>query len=301
MGEIRVLKELIVNFTPTGMVPTKAMTPHVPITPSEIIEEVHQAYEFGITIAHLHARDENGAPTSDKAVYAKIFEGVRKHCPNLIVCLSLSGRRSPEFEKRSEPLELNPDMASLTLSSLNFAREASMNSPEMIMKLAAKMQECKVMPELEVFDLGMINGAKYLINKYLVKPPYYFNIIFGNVFGMQADLAEMGVAIKQLPDHSTWAFGGIGDAQLPATTAAIAMGGGVRIGLEDNIYFDLNRKELATNMNLLKRVHDLASMFYRPIMTGLEFRQEYLGWHKPIFFSGVIQEGGSNDPSRASR
>jgi uncharacterized protein (DUF849 family) len=278
------------------MVPTKAMTPYVPITPSEIIEEVHQAYELGITIAHLHARDEDGSPTSDKAVYAKIFDGVRKHCKDLVVCLSLSGRKSPEFEKRSEPLDLLPDMGSLTLSSLNFAREASMNSPEMIIKLAQKMLDLNVMPELEVFDLGMINGAKYLINKGFVKGPHYFNIIFGNLFGMQTDMAEMGVAIKQLPEHSTWAFGGIGDAQLPATTAAIAMGGGVRIGLEDNIYFDLERKQLATNMNLLKRMHDLASMFYRPIMTPAQFRTNYLGWYQ-MYGIKVVQ----NDSARASR
>jgi uncharacterized protein (DUF849 family) len=257
----------------------------VPITPSEIIEEVHQAYELGITIAHLHARDEDGSPTSDKAVYAKIFDSVRKHCKDLVVCLSLSGRKSPEFEKRSEPLDLLPDMGSLTLSSLNFAKEASINSPEMIMKLAEKMASLKIMPELEVFDLGMINGAKYLEKKGLIQPPYYFNIIFGNLFGMQADLIEMGAAVKQLPPGSIWAFGGIGDSQLPATTAAIAMGGGVRIGLEDNIYFDVNRQQLATNMNLLKRVHDTASMFNRRILTPMEFREKWRSY----------------DPSRASR
>lgn len=279
------LEPLIINFTPTGMVPTKAMTPYVPITPSEIIEEVHQAYELGITIAHLHARDEDGSPTSDKAVYAKIFDSVRKHCKDLVVCLSLSGRKSPEFEKRSEPLDLLPDMGSLTLSSLNFAKEASVNSPEMIIKLAEKMASLKIMPELEVFDLGMINGAKYLEKKGLIQPPYYFNIIFGNLFGMQADLIEMGAAVKQLPPGSIWAFGGIGDSQLPATTAAIAMGGGVRIGLEDNIYFDVNRQQLATNMNLLKRVHDTASMFNRRILTPMEFREKWRSY----------------DPSRASR
>lgn len=270
------MQELIVNFTPTGMVPTKAMTPCVPITVSEIVEEVHQAYEVGITIAHLHARDEQGEPTSDKNVYAKIFEGVRKHCPQLVVCLSLSGRRCNEFSKRSEPLDLRPDMGSLTLSSLNFARESSVNTPEMIVKLAEKMNLLKVKPELEVFDLGMINGARYLEKKGLIQPPYYFNIIFGNLFGMQANLSEMGTAVERLPLGSTWAFGGIGDAQLPATTAAIAMGGGVRIGLEDNIYFDLNRMRLATNMDLLKRVHDTASMFYRRVLTPMEFRQSHL-------------------------
>lgn len=270
------MQELIVNFTPTGMVPTKAMTPHVPIHENEIIEEVHQAYDVGITIAHLHARDYCGQPTSDKNTYAKIVEGVRKHCPGLVVCLSLSGRRCNEFSKRSEPLDLRPDMGSLTLSSLNFARESSVNTPEMIVQLAEKMQKFGVKPELEVFDLGMINGARYLEKKGLIRPPYYFNIIFGNLFGMQANLSEMGTAVERLPPGSVWAFGGIGDAQLPATTAAIAMGGGVRIGLEDNIFFDLNRRELATNMNLLKRVHDTASMFYRRVLTPMEFRQAYL-------------------------
>ena len=105
----------IINFCPTGMVPTKAHTPHVPVSPEEIIEEVHQADELGITIAHLHAREDDGSPSWKPERYAQIVEGVRKHCPELVICLSTSGRNFPEFDKRSAVIELEPDMCSLTL------------------------------------------------------------------------------------------------------------------------------------------------------------------------------------------
>lgn len=119
------MEAAIINFCPTGMVPVKEQTPHVPLSPSEIIEQVHEAYEIGITIAHLHARDEQGAATYKKDIYQKIFAGVRKHCPGLIICGSSSGRNFNEFEKRSAVIELQPDMCSLTLSSLNFFQQAS--------------------------------------------------------------------------------------------------------------------------------------------------------------------------------
>lgn len=265
------MQDLIVNFTPTGMVPTKAMNPHVPISVQEIIEEVHQAYELGITIAHLHARDEEGEPTYKREVYAKIMAGVRTHCPDLVICLSLSGRNFNEFEKRSQPIELMPDMGSLTLSSLNFTRQASVNSPDMIMQLAEKMNQYGVHPELEVFDLGMIQYGKYLIQKNLIQPPYYFNIIFGNIAGMQSQFHSMGAVMMDLPDTSYWAFGGIGDQQLKANTMAIAMGGGVRVGLEDNLYYDAAKSRLATNLDLIRRIKEIASLFERRIMAPATF------------------------------
>lgn len=265
------MQDLIVNFTPTGMVPTKAMNPHVPISVQEIIEEVHQAYELGITIAHLHARDEEGEPTYKREVYAKIMAGVRTHCPDLVICLSLSGRNFNEFEKRSQPIELMPDMGSLTLSSLNFTRQASVNSPDMIMQLSEKMNQYGVHPELEVFDLGMIQYGKYLIQKNLIQPPYYFNIIFGNIAGMQSQFHSMGAVMMDLPDTSYWAFGGIGDQQLKANTMAIAMGGGVRVGLEDNLYYDAAKSRLATNLDLIRRIKEIASLFERRIMAPATF------------------------------
>jgi len=143
------LPDLVVNFVPTGMVPTKAATPHVPIAPSEIIEQVHEAFEIGITVAHLHARRPDGTPGYEPEIYAEIFAGVRRHCPELPICASLSGRSFPEFEQRSAVLALRPDMASLTLGSLNFVREASVNSPQMIQRLIEAMTQQGVVPELE--------------------------------------------------------------------------------------------------------------------------------------------------------
>ena len=142
------MEDLIINFVPTGMIPSKEMTPYVPVTPEEIIEQVHEAYEYGITLTHLHARDENEHPTYKIAYYEKILQGVRHHCPDLVVCLSLSGRSFNELEKRSESLALQPDMGSLTLSSLNFSKQASVNSPEMIMGLLEEMSKYGVKPEI---------------------------------------------------------------------------------------------------------------------------------------------------------
>lgn len=164
------MDNLIVNFTPTGMIPTKEMTPFVPITISEIVENVHEADEIGITMVHLHARDElSGEPTYKKEIYAEIIEGIRKYAPELVICVSLSGRTFCKLEQRADPLylegNLKPDMGSLTLSSLNFNRIASKNSPQMIQDLATIMKERRIMPELEAFDMGMINYANYLEKK----------------------------------------------------------------------------------------------------------------------------------------
>ena len=253
------------------MVPTKEMSHLVPIGVDEIVEEVHAAYEEGITLVHLHARDEKGEPTYKNAVYIKIVDGIRKYCPSLVICISLSGRNFNEFEKRSEPLELYPDMGSLTLSSLNFAKQASINSPDMIQALLEKMNSYGVSPELEVFDLGMINYGKYLEEKKMLNGPLYFNIIFGNIAGMQADLSSMAASLQALPRDANWAFGGLGPQQLIANTVAIAMGGGVRIGLEDNLFFDKAKNVKASNIDLIKRVKALASVHERSIMNPTEF------------------------------
>jgi uncharacterized protein (DUF849 family) len=263
---------LVVNFTPTGMVPTKAATPHVPVSPAEIVEQVHEAYEIGISVVHLHARRADGSPGYEPEIYADIFAGVRRHCPDLPLCASLSGRSFPEFEKRSAVLELRPDMASLTLGSLNFVREASMNSPEMIQMLVEKMDQYGVVPELECFDAGMINYASHLIRKGVLRPPHYFNVIVGNISSAQADLQQVGMLICSLPVGATWSLGGISAAQLRANAIAIMEGGGVRIGLEDNLWFDADRTQLATNAGLLRRIHDLAAIFERPIMKPTAFR-----------------------------
>lgn len=263
----------ILNFTPTGMIPVREMTPHVPIEPGEIIEQTLEAIELGANMIHLHARDpQTGLPTYKKELYAEIIGGIRKKDKDVVLCVSTSGRNFNEFEKRSDVLNLNgelkPDFGSLTLSSLNFNNQASINTPRMIQDLAGAMLERTIRPELEAFDLGMINYAKYLIKKKLIQPPYYFNLILGNIACAQPNLLSLGLMIQELPDQSLFSAGAVGNSQLKINLMSLLAGGGVRVGLEDNIWYDEQRSRLATNTDLVKRVVQIGSELgrrpYRP-------------------------------------
>ncbi|MBD3246724.1 MAG: 3-keto-5-aminohexanoate cleavage protein [Candidatus Omnitrophica bacterium] len=270
-------RKFILNFTPTGMIPTKDMTPNVPVQPEEIVAQTLEAAELGANMIHLHARDPHtGEPSYKKEIYAEIINGIRKKHKDLILCVSTSGRTYSEFEKRSECLELKgelkPDFGSLTLSSLNFNKQASVSTPQMIQSLTGKMAENGIRPELEAFDLGMINYAHYLIRKKLVNPPYYFNLILGNIACAQANLLSLGLMVKELPPHSFWSAGGIGNFQLKMNAMSLVAGGGVRIGLEDNIFFDEDRTRLATNRDLLERIVGVARTLGREPYSARETR-----------------------------
>jgi len=263
------------------MIPTKEMTPHVPVTPEEIVDQVSEVADLGISMVHLHARDPiTGEPTYHKEVYAEIIHGIRNRHRNLILCVSTSGRTFSEFEKRCDCLnlegELKPDFGSLTLSSLNFNNQASINPPQIIQALTREMLERGIRPELEAFDVGMINYAKYLIEKGLIHPPYYFNLILGNIACAQANLLNLGLMINELPAGSIWSAGGVGRFQLPMNGAALAAGGGARVGLEDNIWYDDERTRLATNKELVERVLSVARAMGRMPYTGGEARN-FLG------------------------
>ena len=270
-------RKFILNFAPTGLIPTREMTPHVPILPGEIVNEVLSVADLGISMVHIHARDSaTGKPTHEKEVYGAIIEGIRKNRKDLILCVSTSGRIFNKFEKRSDCLnlegELKPDLGSLTLSSLNFNKQASVNSPQMIQDLARRMLKRGIKPELEAFDLGMINYAKYLIQKGLLQPPYYFNLILGNIACAQADMLHLGLMINELPEESIWSVGAVGDYQLKMNSIAIASGGGVRVGLEDNIWYDLERTRLATNRDLIERIVYIAKAMGREPLSPKEAR-----------------------------
>lgn len=261
-------KKFILNFTPTGLIPTREMTPKVPIAVNEIAEQVLEAAQLGANMVHLHAREEEtGEPTYRKEIYAEIISQIRKKNKTLVIGVSTSGRNFFEFEKRSAVLdldgELKPDFGSLTLSSLNFNKEVSINSPQMIQDLAKKMLSKKIRPELEAFDLGMMNYAKYLIDKGLIKPPYYFNLILGNIACAQADMLSLGLMLRELPEGAIWSVGGIGNFQLRMNAMALVAGGGVRIGLEDNIWYDEQRTILASNADLIKRILTIAKALGR--------------------------------------
>lgn len=275
--------KIIINFTPTGMLPMKNNTPYVPVSVNEIVEEVKKAFNLGITMVHLHARDESGNPTHKKEIYAQIIRGIREFAPDLIICVSTSGRVLNTLTSRSEVLDLEgmekPDMASLTMSSLNFNHTASINEPKMILDLANIMKDKGILSEIEVFDLGMINYIHYLIKKNIIKSPFYVNFILGNIASAQTDLLHIGSMIKDLPDDTILSIGGVGQQQLKANSLAISMDYGVRVGIEDNIWFDENRTVLATNFELLNRIHRIINSMGKSIMPSSQLR-ELLNLHK---------------------
>ena len=267
----------IINFTPTGIMPTKEMTPHVPITISEMVDDVHMAYEKGITIAHLHIKDKKtGKPSLCAKTYGELISKIRQFAPDLIICISLSVRNAECFEKRVEPLFLQdnekPDMASLTLSSLNFVSGSSVNTPDEIKKMALLMKQQNILPELEVFDVGMINYAKYLIDKKILGKTNYFNLLLGNISSAQQSLLHTGMMINDLPDNSYWSLAGIGNASYTSHLLALASNSGIRVGIEDNIWLDKQRKKLATNSALLNRVHRLLESNESQVMPSNKFR-----------------------------
>jgi 3-keto-5-aminohexanoate cleavage enzyme len=268
-------------LAPTGMVPTKAMTPHVPVTPDEIARDVAAAAALGITSVHLHARADDGVPTWTRDTYARIVGAVRDRVPDVVINVSTSGRTWSELERRADCLaldgDLKPELASLTLSSLNFINGASVNSPEVIRGLARIMLDRGITPELEIFDMGMVNVVHVLRKEGLLPGAVVANLFFGNVSGLQATPSEMGLAIDRLPSDAVWSGAGLGSFALAAQTISVASGGGVRVGLEDGIHEDRSRTRLATNPGLVERIHRLVELSDRRVMRPDELRSVLAG------------------------
>jgi uncharacterized protein (DUF849 family) len=267
---------LIVNLCPTGMVPTKQMTRHVPLSTAEILEDVERCRAQGAAIIHVHARDADGRPSHRAEHFGPIVAGIRAIDPELVVCVTCSGRFAPDLESRAEVLSLDgdakPDMASLTLGSNNFVRQASVNAPDVIRGLAERMRERGVVPELEVFEPGMVAFGRHLLDSGVLDPPCYVNVLLGNPGTARLSPGSLGAFLAEMPDDWTWALAGIGRHQLAANAMAIAAGGHVRVGLEDNIWWDRERTRPATNEALVQRVARLAEELERPLATPAEVR-----------------------------
>ena len=268
---------LIVNLASTGMVPTKADNPAVPLAPAEIAEDCRRCAAAGATVVHVHARDADGRPTYRKEVFRETIALVRAAVPEIVVCVTTSGRHFGDPEQRGEVLDLDgavkPDMASLTLGSMNFPREASVNAPATIRFLAERMQERGIVPELEVFDLGMLDYAHYLIERGVLREPFYFNLLLGSLGTLAATPLHLAQLVAALPEGATWAAAGIGRFQLPMNALAVAMGGHVRVGLEDNLFLDGAKQCPATNLSLVERVVGIARAMGRPVATSAEARR----------------------------
>ena len=270
-----IFDKLIINAAITGMVPMKSDTPHVPITVDEIVADIKRARDAGASIVHLHARQEDGSADYRAEVYSQILAGARAVAPDVILCVSTSGRVFKTFEQRSEVLGCRnpqPEMASLTLGSMNFPKVASVNDPDMIRSLAQRMTERGIVPEMECFDLGMVEYANYLVERRVLVAPFYCNLLLGSLGTLSATPANLARMVGALPNGTTWAAAGIGRFQFPMNALAIAMGGHVRVGLEDNIWYDDERTRLATNAELITRLVRIAQACGREIATPDEAR-----------------------------
>lgn len=267
---------LIINVCLTGNVPTKDTNPHLPVSVEEIVEDGCAVLEAGAAILHVHARDAEGAPTWRPEVYGRIFEGLRRHHPEAILVATTSGRLHGTLEKRSAVLDLDgnakPDMASLTLGSLNFPTQPSINAPETVQQLCERMASRGIMPELEAFDLGMLNYAFYLQRKGWLPYTCYINLLLGSLGTVPGRVLDLCQLTREIPRHWVWAAAGIGRYQLAMNSAALILGGHVRVGLEDNPYYDYTRREAATNEGLVQRIRRLAAELGRPLASCGEAR-----------------------------
>jgi uncharacterized protein (DUF849 family) len=252
----------------TGSLPTKANNPSVPITITEQIESTHEAYEAGASIAHCHVRDDNGKPTSDPDRFARLQEGLRKHCPGLIIQFSTGGR-SGAGRERGGMLPLRPDMASLTVGSNNFPTRVYENPPDLVDWLASEMLAYGVKPEIEAFDLSHIVQAAAMQRDGRLKGPLYVQFVMGVKNAMPADEPIFDFYIetlRRLAPDAQWCAAGIGPAQLLINDWCIRKGGHTRTGLEDNVRLD--RDTLApSNAALVRRAADLCARYGRPVAT----------------------------------
>lgn len=257
------------------MVPVKSETPYIPITEDEIVRDAIACHRAGAAVIHLHVRDEEGNPCYKAEKYGRIIRMIRNEC-DAILSVSTSARVFKEFEKRSEVLLLEgiekPELASLTTGSFNFPKQASVNPPDMIFRLAEMMLARGIKPEIEVFDSGMLNYAKYLDSKLRLPRPFYFNLLFGALGGIPGRPEDMAYLVRSLPDESVWCAAGIGLFQLPVNVMALVSGGSVRVGLEDNIYYDFKKRQLATNRQLVERIAHIAKELRRDIASPVEVR-----------------------------
>src|SRR5918997_1955900 len=263
----------IIAVAITGSVPRKEDNPALPVSVAEQIEATHEAYEAGAALVHVHVRDEEQRPSSDPERFAAFQDGIRKHCPDIIVQFSTGGR-GREPAQRGAMLYLRPDMASLATGSVNFPTIVYENPPAFVRELAVRMRDLGIKPEVEVFDLAMLYNTADLVAEGLVVPPPHVQFVFGVRHALPArrDILEFEVAkLRELLPGATWTAAGIGRHQFEVAAWALEMGGHCRTGLEDNIRMD--RHTLApSNAALVAHVAGGAARHGRPVATAAQAR-----------------------------
>jgi 3-keto-5-aminohexanoate cleavage enzyme len=270
------MEKLIITIAPTGNVPTRELTPHAVLTNDEIVADLVKCQELGASVAHVHVRDENLMPTSERARYEDLLNKMDAAGLDLVRQVSTGARGGENtVEWRGQMLDLpQAEMASLSTGSSNFPTSTNSNAPGLIKDLAKKMKDNNLKPEIEIFDVSMIHQAVFLQKKSLIKEgPIQFNFVLNVPGSLPATPKNLMFLVDNLPEGATWTVSGIGKSQVQMITMAIAMGGHVRTGLEDVLIYDYETGEMATNAQLIERVVKIAKAVGREIATPEEARQ----------------------------
>jgi 3-keto-5-aminohexanoate cleavage enzyme len=257
------MDKLIITVALTGNVPTQQMNPNLPASADEIAADVRRCADAGAVVFHVHARDKDQKPTLDIDVFKANARRIKKTAPEVIIQLSTGARAGKDWEARANPVRLLPEMASFTTGSNNLPGIVYENSPQFIEFLAEVFKETGVKPEIEVFESGMISNAVYLQNKGFIEASLHFDFVLGAPGSMAGTVRNLLFLSESIPAGSTWTVAGIGKAEIPLAAAAIAMGGHVRVGLEDNLYMPDGSP--ASNPKLVEKVVAIAKEVGREI------------------------------------
>lgn len=265
------MEPLLITAAVVGAETMREQTPHVPYTPEEIAAEATRCREAGASMVHVHGREPDGTPTQARETFRQILELIRAQS-DVLVQFSTGGAVWMDVEQRIEALDLQPEMATLTTGTVNFGDDVFLNSMPMVRQIAARLQQYRVRPEIEVFDTGMIDSALRLQREGLLDEQLHFDFVLGVPGGMGGDPANLDFLVSKLPPRATWCVAGVGRHELPLAFKAIEMGGHVRVGLEDNIY--LAKGVLAKgSYELVQRVAQHAAEVGRTLHTPASARQ----------------------------
>jgi 3-keto-5-aminohexanoate cleavage enzyme len=272
------MQPLIITCALTGAETTRDKQPALPVTPEEQANAAHEAVRAGASIIHLHVRDENGKPSQNLAHFKKSIDAIRAKSKDAIIQISTGGAIGESIENRALPLSLKPEMASLNLGTMNFGDDIFYNHPKDVIGLAEKMNQLGVMPELEIYEAGMLESVFRLHKQGILKSPLHFQFVLGIPGGMSGDLQNLLHLLAVLRSHLPrefeslhWGVAGVGRFQLPLAAHSIVLGGHVRVGFEDNIYY--RKGELAqSNAQLVERVVRIARELDRPVATSAQAR-----------------------------
>lgn len=270
------MEKLIITAAITGAELDKSKCAVLPITPEEQATAAAECVEAGASVIHLHVRDDKGQPSQELAHFKRTVDAIRKKCRiQPILQFSTGGAVGEAIERRIAPLSLNPDMASFNLGTINFGEDIFVNTFADMRGLAAAFQKHKVVPEFEIYDAGHIDNLKKIIREKLVNPPYHCQFVLGVPGALAGEISSLLYLSEHLPPNSTWGVAGIGRFELPLAVHAILMGGHVRVGLEDNIFY--NKGEPAqSNAQLVSRIVRIAKELGREVATPEEARKKIL-------------------------